>query len=288
MEPRTVADRIQAHLDDLTRAERQLALAILDGYPVSGLGPLAELAADSGVSVPTVARMVQKIGFEGYPAFQAALRAELRAASAGPVARHETWAAAAPSKHLLNRFTEAVIGNIRGTLGQIDPAAFDAACALVADPDRHVFIAGGRITHVLAEYLHLHLQVIRPGLTLMQAASSTWPHDLLNAADGDVCVIFDVRRYETNTLRLAEMAQARGARIVLFTDQWRSPVHRLAEISLSTRIVVPSAWDSVTATMLLLETLVASVETVDWDTTRARMEALEGMFDETRLFRKFT
>lgn len=288
VERQTISDRIQQKLDDLTRAERQLALSILENYPASGLGPLSALAKDANVSVPTVARMVQKLGYRGYPDFQSELREELRAKAQSPIAKYDNWAETVPSEHLLNRFTEAVIDNIRLTLGQIDPVAFDKACALVADQSHHLFIVGGRITHTLAEYFFLHMQVIRPNLTHVQSTSNTWPHYLLNAKKGDVFVIFDVRRYENNTLKLAEMAHARGAKIILFTDQWRSPVHRLAHISLSCRIIVPSAWDSAATPMLLLETMISSVQSLRWGETKARMEALEEMFDQTKLFRKFT
>ncbi|KHA53176.1 MurR/RpiR family transcriptional regulator [Sulfitobacter geojensis] len=284
----TISDRIQHKLDDLTRAERQLALSILENYPASGLGTLSALAKDADVSVPTVARMVQKLGYKGYPEFQAELREELRAKAKSPIAKHDTWAEAAPVGHMLNRFTEAVIDNIRHTLGQIDPASFDAACVLAGDAQRHLYIVGGRITHTLAEYLFLHMQVIRPNLTHVQSTSNSWPHYLLNAGEGDVFIIFDVRRYENNTLKLAEMAHARGAKIILFTDQWRSPVHQLAEHSFSNRIVVPSAWDSAATTMLLVETMIASVQNLHWERTKERMEELEDMFDQTRLFRKFT
>lgn len=284
----TISDRIHEVLDGLTRAERQLALSVLENYPASGLGPLTALAKDAAVSVPTVARMVQKLGYKGYPEFQAALREELLAKVKNPIAKHETWAEAAPSEHILNRFTEAVIENTRLTLSQIDPAAFDRACALLADQSQHLYIVGGRITHTLAEYLFLHMQVIRPNLTHVQSTSNTWPHYLLNAAKGDVFVIFDIRRYENNTLKLAEMAHARGAKIVLMTDQWRSPVHQLADVCLSSRIIVPSAWDSATTIMLLLETMISSVQTLNWAETKERVEALEDMFDQTKLFRKFT
>ncbi len=285
---KTISDRIQEQMDDLTRAERQLALSILENYPASGLGPLAALAKGAKVSVPTVARMVQKLGYKGYPDFQADLRDELGAIAKGPIAKHETWAGAAPSEHILNRFTEAVIDNIRLTLRQIDPKAFDHACNLMADESRHLYIAGGRITHTLAEYLFMHLQVIRPNLTHVQSTSNTWPHYLLNAEAGDVFVIFDVRRYENNTLKLAELASKRGAKIVLFTDQWRSPVHRLSDICLTSQIIVPSAWDSATTTMLLLESMISAIQTLHWEKTKDRMQELEDIFDKTKLFRKFT
>ena len=284
----TISDQIHGMLDDLTRAERQLAQSVLENYPASGLGPLSALAKDAGVSVPTVARMVQKLGYSGYPDFQAALREELRAKVKTPIAKHDTWAEAAPSGHILNRFTEAVIDNIRHTLGQIDPEAFDHACDLSADENRHLFIVGGRITHTLAEYLFLHMQVIRPDVTHVQSTSNTWPHYLLNAKKGDVFVIFDVRRYENNTLMLAELAHERGALIILMTDQWRSPVHQMATVCLSNRIVVPSAWDSATTTMLLMETMISSVQNLNWTQTKTRIEGLEDMFDQTKLFRKFT
>lgn len=286
--PLTISDRIQRQLDDLTRAERQLAHSILEGYPASGLGPLSALAKDAEVSVPTVARMVQKLGFSGYPEFQTELREELKAKVKNPIAKHDTWSEAAPSEHLLNRFTEAVTDNIRHTLGQIDPAEFDNACAMTADTNHHLYIVGGRITHTLAEYLFLHLQVIRGQITHVQSTSNAWPHYLLDVKEGDVFIIFDMRRYENNTLKLAEMAHAKGARIVLFTDQWRSPVHQFAEVSFSSRIIVPSAWDSAVTPLLLLETMISTVQSLKWGDTKDRVEALEGMFDQTKLFRKFT
>ncbi len=287
-ETETIAEQIQSRMDDLTRAERQLAMSILQTYPASGLGTLTALASVAGVSVPTVARMVQKLGYKTFPEFQASLREELKASVKTPIAKHETWAEAAPQEHILNRFTDAVIENIRLTLGQIDPDAFDRACALIGDVDRSLYIVGGRITHTLAEYLYLHMQVIRPNLTHVRSTSNTWPHDLLNAKEGDAFVIFDVRRYENNTLKLAEIAHGRGAKIILVTDQWRSPVHQLADICLTNRIVVPSAWDSSATIMLLIETMISAIQTQNWDLTKRRIEDLEDMFDQTKLFRKFT
>ena len=285
---KTIAEQLQGRFDSLTRAERQLAHSILENYPVSGLGSITAIAENADVSTPTVARMVQKLGYKGFPEFQAALRLELEAKISNPIAKRDTWVESAPDKHVLNRFTEAVIGNIEQTLAHIDPETFDGATELLADTGRHVYIVGGRITRALADYLFLHLQVIRERVTHVQAISNAWPHYLLDVNDGDVVVIFDVRRYENSTLKLAEMASERGAQIVLFTDQWRSPVHKYAAHCFSSRIIVPSAWDSSVAGLLLIETLIAAVQEANWGQTKERMESLEVMFDRTRFFRKFT
>jgi len=283
----TVSETILSRLDGMTRAERQLADAILSNYPISGLGSITELAALADVSTPTVARMMQKLGFTGYPAFQAALRDELGQMISGPIEKREIWGNRLPEEHVLNRYAGAVSRNMQMTLDQIDAEQFDRICDLVCDPGRRIYVTGGRITGALARYLFLHLQMIRPGVSLIQSEAS-WPHALLDMGPDDVLLVFDVRRYENTTLTMGEMAHERGAEIVLFTDQWRSPIHRLAHYTVSAQIAVPSAWDSGLSLMLLSEALVAAVQENLWDQVKARTDALEAAFDRTRLFRKFT
>jgi len=283
----TAQETINKIYDSLTRAERQLAGVILENYPMSGMGSITRLAEKASVSTPTVARMVQKLGYSGFPEFQDALRQEVEARFSNPIAKHASWAQSAPEAHILNRFTDAVMGNIRQTLANIDSDQFDALTELLADEKRALYITGGRITHALSEYLHLHMQVIRARVRHIRGTSNAWPHDLLDMSEGDVVLIYDIRRYENSTLRLAEIAKARGAKIALITDQWQSPISQYADVSLKCRIEAPSAWDSTIAMMLLSETLIAAVQEARWDQTESRMHTLEDMFDQTKIFRKF-
>ena len=283
----TIAEKLRSKNDKLTRSERQLADIILKNYPVSGLGTITTVADSANVSTPTVARLVQKLGFSGFPEFQAGLRKELDEKISGPINKRDVWAGNAPDGHIMNRFTDAVIGNIRQTLGEIDTDTFDQACNLLSDSKRSVFVVGGRITRTLADHFFLHMQVIRPEVTHINSNSNAWPHYLLDIKKGDVVVVFDIRRYENSTLRLAEFVKEKEAEIILFTDQWQSPVAVLAGTSFSNRIVVPSAWDSLVTCMLVTEIIIADVQERIWGTTRQRMEELEDMFDRTKFFRKF-
>lgn len=288
MSSQTIAEKLREQSTRFTRAERQLVDIILKNYPVSGLGSITSLADTAGVSTPTVGRLVQKLGFTGFPDFQANLRAELDEKISGPIAKRERWVNNAPEGHILNRFTEAVIENISHSLGDIDPQIFDDACTLLSDSNQKLFVVGGRITRTLADYFFLHMQVIRKGVTHISSSSNAWAHYLLDINEGDVVVIFDIRRYENSTLRLAEMAKERGAKVVLFTDQWGSPISVNADYCFNSQIVVPSAWDSNVTVMLLAEIFIAEVQERHWDTTKSRMEELENMFDRTKFFRKFS
>ncbi len=282
----TVSDVINAHFAALTRAEKRLAETLLDNYPVSGLGSITTVAENAGVSTPTVARMVQKLGFRGFPDFQARLHQELEATISNPIAKHDRWAASAPGTHILNRFADAIMGNMRQTLSQIEPVEFDQAAALVADRKRNVYLVGGRITRSMADYLFTHLQVIRTGVTQIAANPSSWPHYVLDMKQGDVLILFDIRRYEQEMETLARSARNRGVEIILFTDQWGSPVAKSASKVFRAQIEVPSAWDSSVMLLFLVETLIEAVQSSNWDETRDRMKTLEGLFDSTRIFRK--
>lgn len=285
MQP-SVEDRLRMALPDLTRAERQLATHILKNYPVAALGSITVLAKAAEVSTPTVVRLCQKLGFKGYPDAQNALRGEVEAMLLSPLAKHDRWAGGVPDTHILNRFADAVVGNLQATLGQIDHAEFDNAARLLADPDRAVFAIGGRITHALADYFVTLLKVVRPQVTLLSDMSNTWPPAMLDMRRGDVLLVLDVRRYENSVLQLVELAVEQGAEVVLVTDRWVSPAAAHAKHTLAAHIEAPSAWDSMVSLTVLIETLLAAVQTLNRDVTEARLKRMEALYDRSRFFRR--
>jgi len=284
---RTVAERIRAELGSFTRAERQLANTILENYPVSGLGSITKLSKASQVSNPTIVRMAKKLGFNGFAQMQNMLRSEVEATIASPIMRRERWAHRVPDTHLLNRFADAAMDNMRQTLSQIDPEEFDTVAALLTDKSHHVHIAGGRITHPIAEYLFTHMQMIRDGLTMIPPNTNTWPHYMLAMKPGDLLIVFDIRRYEREISRLADTARQKNLNIVLFTDQWGSPISKFANHSFHSRIEAPSASDSNMVIMFIVEAIIAAVQYETWEQTSARMSILEELFDKTKQFKKF-
>jgi DNA-binding MurR/RpiR family transcriptional regulator len=285
---KTVSDVIHAQFDALTRAEKQLAKSLLDNYPVSGLGSITTVAENARVSTPTVARMVQKLGFKGYPDFQSHLHQEVEATISNPLTKHDRWASNAPGTHILNRFADAIMGNLRQTLTDIDVATFESVATLLSERKRGLYFVGGRITGALAEYFFTHMQVIRPNTTLLSSNSSSWPQYVLNMNPGDLLVIFDIRRYEQEMVNLAAAARRHGAEIIVFTDQWATPATKHAKHTFRVQIEAPSAWDSSVVTLFIVEALIEAVQSSTWDETSERMKTLEGLFEQTRLFRKLS
>lgn len=280
-----VKQLIQESLGDLTRSERQLANVLQQDYPMAGLQSITKLATAAGVSTPTVIRMARKLGFDGFPMLQKALRDEVAAQIKKPISKHEDWQKAGTDGHSLTRFAEAISANIHHTLERLDRAQFDAVAGLLSDPDRRVYVAGGRITRSNADYLFNHLQIIRPNVNQIGNSVNVWPQYLLDMDERAILVLFDIRRYERNMFRLASLARERGCKIVLFTDQWGSPISKVAHHVFHALVEAPSSWDSTVAMMLIVEALIAEVQQTGWEQSRHRIDELEAMFSTTRLFR---
>lgn len=276
----TVAEKLRLGLDALTPSERKLANVLLDNYPLAGLSSVAQLGRLAGVSGPTVLRMIHKLGYTGFPDFQGSIRSEVEAQLSTPLTKHEQLEGLdAPLGHILKRLGAAVIDNIRKSLELLDHQDFDDVAELVADEARTIYAVGGRVTDPLADYLQRHLHAARPRVRKLAAARPLWAQSIVDMNSGDVLVVFDIRRYDRDLAKLASHAADRGVEVVLFTDQWLSPIHKQARRTFALRIEVPSTWDSSAATITVIEALIAGVVARLWNRAERRIIALEEIAD---------
>ncbi|AUG52783.1 MurR/RpiR family transcriptional regulator [Thalassospira marina] len=278
--PPTVAELITQKADDLTASERKLAQALLGHYPMAGLETVATFAERCGVSAPTVLRFAGKLGFESYPEMQSRLRGELEARLQSPLTRSALpRAAVAASGHpmgeLLHHMIDAITSNIRLSLSNIAPTELEGAISLLADQKRAVYVLGGRFSSALAVYAYEHLRSMRANVRRVSGQNTKWTEDLLDIGKRDVLLVFDVRRYQNDVITFAETASNQGAKVILFTDQWLSPIARFARHVFPVRIETATTWDSAAASMALLETLLEGVGRLNPDHVRDRIEHLE-------------
>ncbi|MDQ2066119.1 MurR/RpiR family transcriptional regulator [Xinfangfangia sp. CPCC 101601] len=277
-----IEERMRAAMPGLTRAERQAAAHILSHFPMSALGSITVLAKAADVSSPTVVRLVQKLGFRGYSDYQKALRAEVSDLLTAPLTLDEGRTGAS---HPLQGFAAQVVNNINATLTQIPAEEFLAAAALLADTQRRITVMGGRLTHAHGDYLATLLRVIRADVTYLADVLTDWQQALLDLREGDVVVIFDIRRYESNAVHFAELAAEQGAEVILITDRWLSPAAAHAQHVLACAVEVPAAWDSTASILVVVEALLAQVQGRLADQVQARLNRLEDLFARTKVFR---
>lgn len=271
---RPIAAELRSSIGRFPPSERRAAQTLLSNYPLAGLEPLADFASRAGVSAPSVLRFIARLGFSSYADFQRRLRQELEARLESPLAKGE----AQPSEiGPAARFLEAAGANLRATLEAVSEEDFDGITALLANPRRRIHLVGGRFTDPLAQYLANHLRVLRPAVSHVGGQPAGWPELVVDMDRSDVLVCFDIRRYQDDVIELAEAAARRKAAVVLFTDQWLSPIAKVARHVVAARVRVPSNWDSSCALLAMAEAVLAAVTERIWRSARPRMQEVEAL-----------
>ncbi|WP_321811583.1 MULTISPECIES: MurR/RpiR family transcriptional regulator [unclassified Burkholderia] len=264
-----------SQMDSFTPSEQKVAHALLERYPSLGLGPIASFAKQAEVSDPTVFRFVVRIGFPNYSSFQQALHDEIDTAMNSPLARMDAFHSESGMRDSHAAIFQRLSQSLATTIEGLDAAALDEAVTLLADPEIRVFCGGGRYTAPLASlfsftlaYARPHVQYVEPNLNLSSVS-------LTDMGPGDVLVIFDFRRYQKDSIRFAQAAHQLGARVLLITDEWRSPISAFAEIVLRIQGRPFAMLQTNVPALALAEALVIGVTNRLPELARQRMEKIE-------------
>jgi DNA-binding MurR/RpiR family transcriptional regulator len=251
-------DEVFARMDELSPAEKKVARSLLANYPAAGLASAATLAKAAGTSTPTVLRLVTRLGIGSYPEFQQQLREEVTEQLASPFSRAAHRLQADGDSTLFERSVVQRAELVERLVVSVPPSEFDAAVRLLATPCRKVLISGGYFSRHVARILTMQLDQLVPGVTF--AAEPTGP-DLgayLDLGKDCAAVVFDLRRYELPAKRVADLAKARGAALVVITDEGLSPAADDADVVLPVA-VEGTPFDSFAALLVLVESLVEAV-----------------------------
>jgi DNA-binding MurR/RpiR family transcriptional regulator len=234
--------RLSEVYPQLPRGERAIVRVLLDDYPFAALGSLRALADRAQVSPPTASRLLRRLGWEGFADFQAAVRAQAREHDRSRLREFVTTEAGGPAgpngsggpaaepvaTHLALAAQELRAG-LEGTLAAVTEPLLARIGALLAGAGR-VWGLGGSLSELAADYLVRQLAGLRPGVARVPDTPAARARVLLDLDETDLLVAYDFRRYSDDTAAFVRAARARGARLVLVTDAWESPLADQAEV----------------------------------------------------------
>ncbi len=255
-----VAARVHEMMDRLSDAERRVARRLLADYPACGLGTSHTLAAEAGVSAPTVVRLATRLGFTGFSDMQRALRFEVSTGASSPVQRAMAQNPAplkpTPFAEAMQRRSDAISSTAR----RVPQSELNSAIRLIIGCTKQVLVTGGFFSRSIAQVLALQLSQVRSDVVFVD---DPLRHDaglILDARKRSVLILFDLRRYEPAALELAQQAKAAGIDVILITDRWMSPVSAVADVVLAAEVeAIP--FDTFVALLALVEIIVESVMT---------------------------
>ena len=193
-----------------------------------------------------------------------------------PLARARWDSEPGSSAELLVRRAHQLSDIVLESLSAIPAADLDSCVELLSDSGRSLYLAGGRFTGSLAEYMARHLEQIRPRVYLMR---DPWGADyarVLDVGRRDVFLLCDVKRYEQQSIDLAAELKRRGCTVLLITDNDKSPASRHSNLVLRAAVSSPSPFDSLATAFVLAELIMVPVMERLGTTAKTRMVVWEG------------
>jgi DNA-binding MurR/RpiR family transcriptional regulator len=272
-EPQTLSKYIEAHFDECSRSQKDVAQYIIDHLDEAAFQTAEELARRANTSSSTVVRFSQALGFEGFPELQHAAREEYRRANARAARSSE---GPVPLFSLDQTEFETALAadhvNVEETARKLTRQSVERAISTIADAER-ILIAGTDQMAFFASYLR-HLLMLLDLRAELVASPSQEALSRLGRIDADTLVIgLSAGRPHALVLRAMKLARHRKARTIAITDATLSEVAKLAQIKLYYSSNSPAYVRSHTALLSLIQALAYGVYSRDEEQYADRIKA---------------
>lgn len=224
---------LEAKIESMTQADQQIARFILDHPERMLTMSSVALAQATGRSQSSVVKFSQKLGYEGYQQLKLDVnkaKAQEFHAPAGVI--HGTIDASDSYMTILQKLIGSKLLSMRETSAVNTEATIDSALDALMGARRIQLAGVGASSLVARDFSYKLLKLGRTVLVDSDSHIQISNASALNAQDLIVALSHSGRSVET--LRIAELAKARGATLLSITGLQPNPLLDIADISLFT------------------------------------------------------
>jgi len=219
-------EKIQSHLDILSKSERKVAEAILASPQTAIHCSIATLARMADVSEPTVNRFCRRLDTKGFPDFKLHLAQSL--ANGTPYVNRNV-----DESDSADAYTGKIFESTMATLDQVknslDIAAINRAVDLLTQAKKISFFglgASAAVAHdAMNKFFRFNIPVVYFDDIVMQRMSC------MNCSEGDVVVLISHTGRTKNLVELAHLARENDATVIAITSH-NTPLANEATLAL--------------------------------------------------------
>jgi RpiR family carbohydrate utilization transcriptional regulator len=229
-------NRIAAHMDSFRPSEQAVARLVLARAHDVVHGSFPEVAAEAGVSQPTVARFCHAMGFAGFREFKLRLAESLaqslaQSEGSGVPFVHRDVAADDSTAAAATKVFDRAIASLIDARQHIDGTAMQRAVEILARARKIDFYGAGNSGIVAQDAQHKFFRLGAPAAAYSDAHVQAMSASLLGKGDAVVAISGSGR--SADVIRAATIARESGATIIALTAP-DSPLAKLAHTALVT------------------------------------------------------
>ena len=221
--------KIENAIPGLSKSERIVASYIVENPEQVVYLSVAALADNCGVSDPTVVRMCQKLGFSGYQSLKLAMAAALVSPSQTV---HEAVTVNDDIRAVTEKVFQSAVYALEFTRDTLDFNAMNSAVQTLLAAKKIVIFGMGASGPIAADLHHKLLRLGMNATVYIDAHLQAIACSYLTSDD----VVFAVSHSGSSkaVVDSAAIAKKHGAKVITLTSSGKSPLSKLADISLTT------------------------------------------------------
>ncbi len=233
-----------------------------------------ELAKQTNVSVASVVRFSQRIGYKGFTE----LRTKLAEDFQNQIANKSLF----PLLDNLNDDTltsvaNLEIKNINETINQVDRKGFKKAADIINKSDL-VYCAGLGVSNILADLMSYQLNLIGVQSTVFRKGPLTFLEQAINVTKKSTLILFSFMPNHKETIELAEYAQSKNIKVISYTNSYASPITKHSEIVIPVKTENMLFTNSVASITMLINALATEVAIKNKKRAENTLERLNEIF----------
>ncbi len=284
-----LANAISRNADNFTPSDRIIADYLLRVFPLGFMQNASEIADELDINTTTVTRFFPKIGYSNIKEARTDFRQDIQFMVNSPLDRlRAVNQGQMRGENPVSDAMEQDFANIKNTLNLVTEEMIDTFFELIEDTSKTIYVLATRKELSLAYYFYIQLSFFRENLVFL--SSDNLVSKLADIKTGDLLVIFDFRRYSRLHEKAGQYASSIDARIIVFADSPIAPTINMANCHFLVTTVGPSAFDSYTAGMTLINILMAHMikkyekELAD---KQQRIDLLNRLFDILKFHKEY-
>lgn len=252
-------------------------LEVLATQPrMSTYGSTQRIAGAAGVNVATVTRAAQALGFAGWPALQAELRARYLTSLSVPeiAAEHRAPHGGAFAESLRRDLESVALAERR-----LDPADAERVVEAIAASRRTLVLAEGSYATIGVALVHNAVLAGYPVELLGGYGNSDILNALADAGPRDTVIAISLWRLYARTVHAAQVARERGATVCAITDSSSTPLAEAAHHALVVPAEGAAFFPALTAAVAVAQALCAQLAARDPARTTESLHRSEAMWE---------
>ena len=264
-----IKEKIQNKFEELPKNQRKIATYFVDNFDKVSFLTVHDISLATGVSVASVVRFAQRIGFSGFSELREEI-ADSFQIHLNNIQNFSLFDKRKIEKDILTSVANLDIKNINDTLSIIEREVFDSSISMILNSNR-VFTVGLGISYLLSEILAYQLTQVSINATAFKNNYCPFSEQIPLLNKKDLIIMFSFPPYSKDTIEAAKIASEKKIKLIAITNKEASPITFFSKINLIVHSENMLFTNSFAAISVIINALATSVALK----TKARTKLLQ-------------